>query len=440
MANSAGFPGVEINSGRIRIRISKTISNRQVRLHFHFQGNQGLPTPRNLEAASRLRKKILQDIADKSTKFNQDSIKKKYFSGKEAPLPADSLAAVCVKWLDYANTRCENEDRGYKKSTITSAKEILNSQWLPTFGDYNILDITYDDIHNYLRLPHHDQQEKTMKNWVSALSRIFKFAKTELRLPISQNPCNDMTCGARPNKSKHRPQQLKEPFRKAEIAAIFEKLKKESLEAQTYFTIFRGTGMRTCEILALEFNDIDGDEAWVTKGIVRGDRINSTKTWESRTVYLQPQVRQMIEKLEDAQRSQKVVPINRTDYIFKNPDGYQRATARCFNKAWRRAVESARLDRADAKAIYREMKRKNIDESLIKDYLSGRIPYRDPYKLRHTRASELIDSGAAEEGPFELGHSPEMFYRIYARKMKDKENEGKDRSKLNTKQTISNAD
>ena len=33
-----------------------------------------------------------------------------------------------------------------------------------------------------------------------------------------------------------------------------------------------------------------------------------------------------------------------------------------------------------------------------------------------------------------------MFYRIYARKMKDKENKGEDRSKLNTSKAISNFD
>jgi integrase len=44
-----------------------------------------------------------------------------------------------------------------------------------------------------------------------------------------------------------------------------------------------------------------------------------------------------------------------------------------------------------------------------------RIPYRDPYKCRHTRAAELLSIGIEPaDAAKQLGHSPEMFLQTYA--------------------------
>lgn len=67
-----------------------------------------------------------------------------------------------------------------------------------------------------------------------------------------------------------------------------------------------------------------------------------------------------------------------------------------FNTAWRAAF--------DADPI----KRKH------------RIPYRIPYTCRHSRAAEMLSIGIAPgDAAKQLGHSLEMFYRVYAEWIED---------------------
>ena len=106
------------------------------------------------------------------------------------------------------------------------------------------------------------------------------------------------------------------------------------------------------------------------------------------------------------------------------------------------------LSKAVADNLYNQNRRQllALDEEALKNderlapYLDQKIPLRDAYKLRHTRASELISSGAAEEGPGELGHDPIVFYQIYAKQIqayKNKDREAERKKKLTSVVRIS---
>lgn len=98
------------------------------------------------------------------------------------------------------------------------------------------------------------------------------------------------------------------------------------------------------------------------------------------------------------------------------------------------------LSKAVADNLYNQNRRQllALDKEALKNderlapCLDQKIPLRDAYKLRHTRASELISSGAAKEGPGELGHSPLMFFTTYAKQIEAYEDTKKDKSKLDS--------
>ncbi|MAX46546.1 MAG: hypothetical protein CMB24_07155 [Euryarchaeota archaeon] len=441
MAQKTGFPGVQINNGRIRIRISQNQNGKQTRLEFYMPGDLGIPTQTNLENASRLRKTILADIADKTTQFNKSVIEKTYFNKKTQqkiePLAADSFALISQQWWKWTKAKSEKGIKGYKYSTVTGDKQIMNAVWLPLFGDLPINKISYDDVHKAVRNTNKEYMADTLRNHVSALKKVFTFADSELRIPIRPNPCADMTYPECGEVSVIKPEELKEPWRPVELAAVFKELEKEDLQVRAYFSVFRGTGMRTSEILALEINDIEDDDLWVTKGVVRGQLETNTKTWVNRRVYMQPQVLDIVNQLIERTLNKNVVNINRTDYIFQNENGEKHQSARYFNKRWRAAVNRARISREEGKKLYSTLKRRGVKAELIECYLHGKIPYRKPYKLRHTRASELVSRGVVEEGAIQLGHGVDMFIKRYAQQIKEMEDKKKDRSKLISEEKIS---
>ena len=86
--------------------------------------------------------------------------------------------------------------------------------------------------------------------------------------------------------------------------------------------------------------------------------------------------------------------------------------------------------------LYNDLRADGVPEDQIAPYLDQKIPNRNPYKLRHTRASELISMGAAEDGPRELGHSPLMFFTTYAKQIEAYEDTKKDNSRLNSQVQI----
>ena len=102
----------------------------------------------------------------------------------------------------------------------------------------------------------------------------------------------------------------------------------------------------------------------------------STKTNVQRRVYVPLWVRAILNK--HTTRFQG-------EYIFVNSVGGPYLDTDVFNNVWRAAHKKARL------------------------------PYRVPYVCRHTRAAELLSTGVdPADAAKQLGHSLEMFLRIYS--------------------------
>ncbi len=145
----------------------------------------------------------------------------------------------------------------------------------------------------------------------------------------------------------------------------------------TYFLVAFYSGMRTGELLALQWSDYDGQSLSVTKARVRSE-ITTTKTGESRRVLLPEHVCKAINALPSRFKQRE---------LFLNQYGHEYVSGYHLNQGFSRAHEATGVRRS-----------------------------RQPnYPWRHTYASIGLTNGA-DRGFLakQLGHTLAVFYSTYA--------------------------
>jgi len=419
MDKSTGYPGVRIKHGYVVFRIQRKGKV--------YQESVGPEAKANVEQANRERLRLVALIDSGQIQFEE-----LWDRGPEVQVISGTLHSVALEWIEFVKP-FRNKKKRYAGSSLDTVKQHLNAVWIPALGSKPLNLITPADVRKVIFSPFYGElKEKTLRNFVSSLATVLAFADEKLRIECKPYATAD---------AKY-PERLEEeietiPYDPEELKLLFTYIAKNfDLKTQTYFTLFRGAGMRTGEILGLEWNDIRGDRASVTKAVVRNE-IKPPKTWEKRKVYLQPQVIEALNKLRDSEKQViSIGSVSKGDYIFKNEVESHYNDARRFNDAWTEAHENVTLPAAVARRLYNDLRAEGEPEDQISPYLDQKIPKREPYKLRHTRASELISMGCADDGPRELGHSPLVFYTVYAKQISAYENSKKDFSKLNSQVQI----
>lgn len=143
-------------------------------------------------------------------------------------------------------------------------------------------------------------------------------------------------------------------------------------KAPVYFSLFFAIGMRTNELLGLQWIDWDGQRFHVRRGIVRRKIKHSTKTHEARYVYVPDWARESLLALDTHDTN---------EWVFVNSLGTPHLDSDYFNERWVSALKATQ------------------------------VAYRIPYACRHTRAAELLSIGVEPgRAAAELGHSLEMFF------------------------------
>jgi integrase len=143
-----------------------------------------------------------------------------------------------------------------------------------------------------------------------------------------------------------------------------------------YFRTAFATGMRSGELIALEWSQYQGDSLRVHQSRVRGRR-KDTKTHRERRVYLPTWLTAELDA-HGTRPAQGAIFLNQYGRAYQKPDKLNRVFRRC------------------------------LTELAIR-------PRRGPYPWRHTYASIGISEGA--EPAFlarQLGHALETFYGTYA--------------------------
>lgn len=331
------------------------------------------PTPANLKRVTNhlgaIKSAIESGTFDYSVTFPESNNRFKFI---EKPGEGIKLEDYLDKWL-------EREKKHRKASTWDSYYKIVTNHILPKFHGVILADIKRPAIKQWLAGM--DCGNKRLSNIQSCFrSALQEAVEDEL---IELNPLYGY------NYQRKNPPKIEDdvdPFTGDEQAAIVEHAVGQN---KNMIQFFFWTGLRTSELIALNWNDVD----WM-RGIVRISKAMthySNGPEEPKTKAGYRDVKLLGPALE-ALKAQKQFTLLKGEEIFQNPFDSLRWTGdQAIRRTWTRSLVRAK------------------------------VRYRRPYQTRHTYASMMLTAGEpiawlAEQ----MGHSDwGMLRRVYARFIKD---------------------
>ena len=243
-----------------------------------------------------------------------------------------------------------------------NVKGNLNNFWLPLFP-VPVDAIGYSDILNLFAGL--DRSPKTINNILTAGSGVFELAIKSLWR--TDNPAKLYAKDIKLIKRKV------DPFTAEERDSILDALEPNH---HLFYAIRFYCGLRPSELIALTWGDYKNGEFLISKARVRGYDSNTTKTLVDRAVPVHPFVEKLLATTPRQLHDKHIV-------TTQHGKGFRSAT---------------RL----SDAFVRAMKRQDIR-------------YRNPYNCRHTCAVMMLEAGMKPGYcAKKLGHSPEMFWKVYA--------------------------
>ena len=331
----------------------------------------GLPiTTANIKYAERQRGEILNSI-ERGTFSYVDYFPK---SNKLHIFGFSSKGSTVKKYLDNYLSLCEK--RSLSPSTINGYKKCISS--LRSLHAINITELTPAIIKNWVK--EQTTSIKTKRNNLSYLKSSLDDAIIDGIIQI--NPVQTISVTRYHDKTieTNKDSYVVDPFSPDEINAILRACGNE--QWSNLFLFAFATGMRSSELCALKWTDIDfiKNTAHVNSARVVGVEKGTKTLAGTRTIVLDSNALLALSK-------QKKFSFLHSDYIFLDPK---------TNERWEGA------DAIRKKAWVPVLKRAGVR-------------YRNPYQTRHTFATAHISKGVnlfwlAEQ----MGHKgPEMLFRHY---------------------------
>lgn len=331
-------------------------SPRSIEIDFYYLGQRCReaikipPTKANLLHARRKRETILYEIGIGT--FN-------YAVHFPDSRRAATLGKLTNKTVGEAlEDFLRNTRRSYEASTLRGYKSAIYFHLIPAFGKTLIHKLTTNDI----------------KDWINSLTISGKRINNvliPLRIVLSDAYLDGLIDSNPADRIKNVPHRYPEPSpcKPDEMRLILENCDPQS---RNLFQFAFWSGLRTSELIALEWSDIDFE-----KGVIRVSRasvkriIKQPKTHAGkREVLILPFAREALER-------QKEFTFSFGGRIFHNPR---------TNKPWE--TDNQIRERAWLPAI-----------------TAAGVTYRNPYQTRHTYASMLLSAG---ENPMwvaqQMGH------------------------------------
>ena len=351
-----------------------------IQVDFYYRGQRCKetlripPTPANLKYAVRLRAAIQHEIATNTfdyAKHFPGSRKLARFGMRRIPTVKQEL----TKWLNSKYRACEH-------STYKSYNSAVQHHLIPQFGDMLLTELKTSDIREWIGGL--TVSAKMVNNVLIPLRGMLSDAHADGL--IDRNPMD------RVKNLTHRAREP-EPFTPDEVAAI---LKACAGQVRNLFEFAFWTGLRTSELIALEWGDVDwrGDCIYVRRAsVAKKTKPTKTKSGE-RTVRLLPPALSALKAQKPYTRLQR-------GQVFHNP---------LTGEPW---IDDQQIRKS----------------AWIPALTRAGVAYRTPYQTRHTYASTLLSAG---ENPMwvaqQMGHTDwGMIRRVYGRWIPDVDVTGGDK-------------
>lgn len=205
---------------------------------------------------------------------------------------------------DYAKTSLAANAYAIKESTQYSYESMLNSQILPFFKNYRLDEIKPSDVKAFQTKLLETMDARSAKNFRLLLSKIMQDA--EMDELIEKNPVKLVKA------PKYTPAEDITPFSMEEVLQLIDNA---SDFMQTFLTVAFFTGMRSGELIALKWEDIDFNSGKIiVRRSIRQGREGSTKTGKTRII-------DMLHPVRDALKKQYTKNGLTSEYIFTNRKG-----------------------------------------------------------------------------------------------------------------------
>lgn len=358
------------------------------------------PTPANLKRAEQHRSAILHAISsgtfDYAATFPESRRAREFAAAEAAPGELVTVAEYLDKWLD-------RQKQQLKTSSYEGYRKIVIGYLDPWFGSLKLAELKRRHVRD--KLAEHDASNKTLANIQSVLRAALSDATDQDEL-IETNPLAGYTY-----RKAEAPKEVDDidPFDRVEQSAILAALDGQGRNL-VQFAFW--TGLRTSELVALDWSDID-----LTRGVVRVSRAmtqrakapEGTKTSAGRREV------KLLQAALEAIQSQKAHTYLKGEEVFQNPQTLTRWTG----------------DQPIRKTLWQWALKK------------AGVRYRYPYQTRHTYASMMLSSG---EHPMwvarQMGHRDwSMIIRRYGRWMPDADGQAGSRAEevYGTKKGAANA-
>lgn len=259
-------PGVEVRGSAIRIT-------------FPFLGQRCRetlalsPTPANLKHAARLRAEILDKINIDGFDYGKYFPKSKRLRRlrMERTRQAPSFGQLAEQWLAIKRDECQH-------STVGAYQDALRKHLLPKLGARPVDSFIYSELAG---LVSHlaCNRTKTRNNVLTPLRGVFELALRDGL--IADNPTRHI-------RNRRVQKDPPDPFSRDEMERILTAFTARGQEAlRNYFEFAFTSGLRTSELIALSWADVDfvGGVVAVRQARVR-NQVKSTKTYRSREIEL----------------------------------------------------------------------------------------------------------------------------------------------------------
>lgn len=365
--------GIEIrhwNSGKITLRISFYYRSVQCRETLNLD-----VTPSNIKYAERLRGEIINSIErgtfSYADYFPQSRLARRFGHVKTNIIIGELLSS----FLDQIKSTREH-------STYIGYKKVCEAHLIPYFGKVALQDLKPAFIREWIRGL--QVTSKTVSNLLIPLRAIIEQALNDEY--IKSNPLDKIVISKLLSKQTSKSNFKVDPFDKNEVRAILDAAHHEQIKNLFQFAFF--TGLRTSELIALEWEDIDLSHGLinVVRAVVK-KQIKGTKTiaGKRQVMLLPPAI--------EALKAQRGYTFDLSKRVFHNPR---------TNQPWETDHQIRRT-------------------AWVHTIKKAGVRYRNPYQTRHTYASMMLSGGENIMWvASQMGHvDTEMVMRTYGKWIPD---------------------